>query len=158
MSAQIIILPVIRAMNAPAANVDHFLGGVIKVVSPTPSKSWGWFMKNTYPQSKSPSQRLSHLRLAASNREPEYGATREEFEERVFRVASHFNIMRFGTHNGSEIKTVKSFAVAVYLAHNNPRMLIYAVTDEGQAFCIPKKDYGKYAQLWLSMNKSEERA
>jgi hypothetical protein len=66
--------------------------------------------------------------------------------------------MRFGTHNGSEIKTVKSFAVAVYLAHNNPRMLIYAVTDEGQAFCIPKKDYGKYAQLWLSMNKSEERA
>ena len=113
-------------------------------------------MKTPYPQPKSPSQRLSHLRLAASNREPEYGTTREAFEERVFRTASHFNIVKYGTFNGSEIATVKSFAVAVYLAHANPRMLIYAVSSEGLAFCIPKKDYGKYAEIWLSM--AEKRA
>ena len=112
-------------------------------------------MKTIYPQPKSPSQRLSHLRLAASNREPEFGATREVFEERAFRTATHFNVVRFGTHNGSEIATVKSFAVAVYLAHDNPRMLIYAVSSEGQAFCIPKKDYGKYAQIWMGMHKGQ---
>jgi hypothetical protein len=112
-------------------------------------------MKTTYPQPKSPSQRLTHLRLAASNREPEFGATREAFEERVFRTASHFNIVKYGTFNGSEIATVKSFAVAVYLAHENPRMLIYAVTDDGRAFCIPKKDYEKFAEIWLGMHKGQ---
>ena len=113
-------------------------------------------MKTPYPQPKSPSQRLSHLRLAVSNREPEYGRTREEFEERVFRCASHFNVVRYGTFNGSEIATVKSFPVALAVAHDNPRMLVYAVSSEGLAFCIPKKDYGKYAEIWLSM--AEKRA
>jgi hypothetical protein len=112
-------------------------------------------MKNTYPQSKSPSQRLSHLRLAASNREPEFGASREEFEERVFRCASHFNVVRFGTHNGSEIKTVKTFSEAIYNAYGNSRALIYAVSSEGQAFCIPQKQYEHYAEIWLGMNKGQ---
>ena len=110
-------------------------------------------MNDTYPKPKLPSQRLSHLRLAASNREPEFGATREVFEERVFRCATHFNVVRYGTHNGSEIKTVKTFSEAIYNAYGNPRALIYAVTNDGRAFCIPKTQYGKYAEVWLSMAK-----
>ena len=111
-------------------------------------------MKTTYPQPKSLSQRLSHLRLAASNREPEFGASREAFEERIFRCASHFNVVRFGTHNGSEIKTVKTFSEAVYNAYGNPRALVYAITINGDAFCIPRKEWNHYAEVWMSMRKS----
>jgi hypothetical protein len=109
-------------------------------------------MKEHYPLPKT----NQPLTLAASNREPEFGATREEFEERLFRTADHFNIVRFGTHNGSEIKTVRNFAEAIYWAHNNPRVLIYVVTLSGNAFCMSRKDYNRYAEIWLSMRKQRE--
>ncbi len=110
-------------------------------------------MKERYPRS-TPSTRLKHLRLATSNRKPEFGATREAFEERIFRCANHFNVVRFGVPSGSEIKTVKTFSEAIYNAHGNPRALIYAVALSGDAFCISKTEYGKYAEVWLSMRRS----
>lgn len=104
-------------------------------------------MKETYPV---PGKR-PHLTLVPTG---EYGNTLDEFEEKIFREADHFNVVRFGTHNGSEIKTVKSFAEAVYIASNDPRILIYAVALSGRAFCLARKDFGKFAEIWLEMHPS----
>lgn len=104
--------------------------------------------KETYPQ---PGVTPGRPRLAYANPNPEYGATREQWEERVFRQASHYNVVRFKALGGSDIATVKSFPLALYLAHKEggERKLIYVVTEQGEAFCMSPKDYDKFAQLYL---------
>lgn len=107
-------------------------------------------MTDYYPP---PAQRKrpKHLSLAASNPAPlnEFGATIEEREERIFRSALYFSIIRFGVPNGSECATTNTFPKALALASGNDRTLIYCVNSEGTSFCVPKKDYPKYAELWL---------
>ncbi len=112
-------------------------------------------MNNTYPTPK-PRVRV-RLKVAASNDAPEFGATREQYEERIFRAAMCFNVVRFGTHNGSEIATTNSYPKALALAHGNPRALIYVVASDGSAFCMPSKDYLKYAEIHLGMSKLGEQ-
>jgi hypothetical protein len=85
----------------------------------------------------------------------EFGATQQDWEERIFRQASYFTVVRFGVLGGSQCATVKGFAEAYYLAHQEPRALIYAVAGNGQAFCIPKTDYSKYAEIWFSRASSK---
>jgi hypothetical protein len=82
----------------------------------------------------------------------EFGNNVDEFEERIFRNASHFNVVRFGTHNGSESTTTDNFLKALELVKNEPRALIYAATTEGRAFCVPKKQYEKYRKLWETIH------
>ena len=106
-------------------------------------------MRDHYP----PPHQSKRPHLATSQREPEFGTTVDEWEERIFRVASHFNVVRYGTHNGSEVATVATFPKALALAGNNARALIYAVTYEGRAFCIPSKAYQHYAEIWLSLRR-----
>lgn len=108
-------------------------------------------MTDSYPHPK-PRAKPKHLRLASTTPLSEFGNSREEFEERIFRSAFCFNVVRFGSHNGSEIATVTRFPQALALAQGNKRVLIYCVNSAGNAFCIPWKEYPKYAELWLSRN------
>lgn len=104
--------------------------------------------KETYPLPR------QAPRLVYNNTNPEYGATREQYEERVFRQAHHFNVVRFTPTHGDFIATVKTFPEAIYLAlgdESEGNKLIYVVTERGDAFCMSPKDYGKYALLHLAL-------
>ena len=99
-----------------------------------------------YPLPKKPKLRL----IVNTKPDPAFSGTREEWEEYVFTRADHFNIVRFGSHNGSESTTVGSFAEAIHIALNNPRALIYAAcTGSGDAFCVARKDWEKFARITL---------
>lgn len=98
-------------------------------------------------------------RLAYDNPNPEYGISRADWEERVFRHADHFNVARFTPTTGTFIATVKTFAEALYLALEDEaegRKLIYVVGAHYDAFCMSPKDYPKFAELTLKMR--EERS
>lgn len=102
--------------------------------------------KETYPLPGQP------LKLVVNNANPEYGENRAQWEERVFRIADHFNVVRFTGGGGSDICTVKTFSEALQLAHNKPRHLIYVVADEGHmAFPMSPKDHAKFAEITLQM-------
>lgn len=103
--------------------------------------------RDTYP----PPGFNPRLRLASVNETPEFGATREQWEERIFRIADHFNVVRHNPGGGSDIATVKTFTEALFLAHNKERHLVYVVTLNGDAFCMPPKDYAKFADMTLKM-------
>lgn len=99
---------------------------------------------DTYPLPR------ADLRIAASNINPEY-TTVEEREDAIFGRADHFTVVRFGTHNGSESTTRPSFAEAVYLAHDNPRALVYAVCSiTGESFCVARKRWEHFAEVCLN--------
>ena len=110
--------------------------------------------KEPYPL---PGQTPGRLRLIVDNPNPEFGATREEYEERVFHDASHFNIVRFKAHGGSEIATTPSFrkALVIALANDEHRYLIYVVGKNGEAFCMSPKDYPKFARLYVNRQTQE---
>jgi len=93
-------------------------------------------------------QQRPKLKLVRED-DPEFGGTLQEFEDRIFRDAQFFFVVRFGTHNGSECQTTSSFPVALYLAHQKPRTLLYVISHSGRAFCMSHHDYARYAQLWL---------
>ena len=84
--------------------------------------------------------------------------TWEEYEEQLFRAYSHFNVVRFGRYEGGEVCTVKTFPEALYIAHENPRSLIYVVSDTGAAFCMDRKDREKFAKIWMAIYKPSEEA
>lgn len=91
--------------------------------------------------------------LVHSQPDPDFGHDRATYEARLFNRCDHFNLVRYGAF-GSEMMTTENFAVALYVATNNPRTLIYAVDSRsGDAFCIGKADYGKYAEAWLGRRK-----
>jgi len=110
-------------------------------------------MKETYPAPKA--GRTRHLSVVASNaaRTAEYGDSLAAFEERIFRGAICFNVVRFGVPAGSECQTTDSFPRALWLAHQQPRTLIYVVSSDGRAFCMSHKDYGKFALIWQETHK-----
>lgn len=108
--------------------------------------------KETYPKPRGNARPKPKLTLVPNTDNPEFGVTREAYEEQVFRRADHFNVVRYNSHNGSEITTVKSFPHALHLAHGKPRHLIYAVVSHtSEAFCISPKEYNRYAEIWLSL-------
>lgn len=100
--------------------------------------------QETYPLPGAP------LKLVYNNENPEYGAPRAQWEERVFRQATHFNVVRIVAGNGSDIATVDTYAKALHLAYGKLRTLIYVVAPR-EAFCMSNKDYGKFAEIALSM-------
>ena len=79
--------------------------------------------------------------------------TWDQYEERLFRNVDYFNVVRFGHYEGGEVCTVKTFPEALYIAHENPRSLIYVVTAAGHAFCMDRKDREKYGRIWLEIFK-----
>jgi|SRR6185312_5027575 len=110
-------------------------------------------MKETYPAPRGKPV------LVSSNPDPDFSGDRRQYEDRVFRRADHFNIVRFTSHSGSQTCTVKTFAEAVYVAHKEPRALIYAVDSRtGDAFCIVREDWSHYAEVWLSLHPRKEGA
>ena len=109
-------------------------------------------MNDTYPQPARKGKKQpkpSHLTLAHSFTENDFDCDLDTWEERVFRGAAYFNVVRFGSHNGSEIKTVETLPQALAEAGDNKRALIYGVCLSGRALCIPRKAYAHYAQVWL---------
>ena len=112
-------------------------------------------MPNSYPHPK-PRAKPKHLRLASTTPLNEFGNSREEYEERIFRSAICFNVVRFGSHNGSEIATTDTFPKALALAATSQRSLIYAVNSAGDAFCIPKSSYLYYSEVWLGMRRAAQ--
>ena len=105
-------------------------------------------MKDHYPPStkrRAPPPVTDH--------EPEFGHTREEYEDGIFLTVSYFSVVRFGVPSGSQCATTNSFPKALALAHDNDRALIYCINIAGRAFCIPKKQYEHFAVLWMSMRK-----
>lgn len=106
---------------------------------------------DTYPASK---RTRLQLEVVEGNPHPDpvYGGTRQQYEEWVFRNADHFNVVRFTSHSGSQIMMLKSFASAVYVASENERSLLYAVSSKtGDAFCVVRDEWPKYAELTLEL-------
>lgn len=93
--------------------------------------------------------------MVCDNPNPEFGATREQYEERVFRAASYYNVVRFRAYGESEIATTTSFRKALTIAHTNDehRYLIYVVAENGEAFCMAPKDHAKFAEIFLQITK-----
>lgn len=108
--------------------------------------------KETYPL---PGQTPGRPRLVYQN---EFGVTREAYEERVFRQAHHYNIVRFRPGGGSDITTVKEFPLALWIAHlkDDHRYLLYVVTEHGDAFCMSHKDYAKFALIHTEMREEKQ--
>lgn len=88
----------------------------------------------------------------------EYPNSLEEWEERVFRDALYFTVVRFGYVSGGEVCTLKTFPEAIYVAHQNERSLLYAVDTKGNGFCMPRKEYEKYARIWLALKGAKDTA
>jgi hypothetical protein len=93
------------------------------------------------------------LKLVRTNDSP--APTREQWEERVFRQADHFNVVRFTPTEGKFLSSgLKTFAEALYMAtriNAGDRVFIYAVNALGEAFSIAAKDYAKFAEITLKL-------
>lgn len=110
--------------------------------------------KDTYPL---PGRSAAFMRAALTNsNSSEFGANRAESEERIFRQAHHYSVVRFRAGGGSEITTTHSFPHALQIAlltDEEHRYLIYAVTERGEAFCMAPSDYPKFALLYTQLRK-----
>ena len=109
---------------------------------------------NTYPAPKPRRVKQPKLTVINYERQPEFGNSVQEWEERIFKRVSHFNVIKFGVPGGSQCATIAAFPQALALAHGNKRMLIYCVDTEGRAFCMSWKDYEKFAEMWLSLRQA----
>jgi hypothetical protein len=82
--------------------------------------------------------------------------TQQEWETSVFRNANHFTVFRYGPGRlPSERRNVtvyQTFTEALEDAADDLRALIYAVTIEGRAVCIPRKEWPHYLELWSSVS------
>jgi len=110
---------------------------------------------DTYP---APNKRakLELIITEGTQPDPAFSGTREQWEEYVFRRADHFNVVRYNSHNGSEIMTLDTFAKAIYIASGNPRSLIYAVcAGSCDAFCVARGDWEKYARITLELRSKQ---
>ena len=108
-------------------------------------------MNEAYPVSKRGSRKQPPAPIVQPFDENCFEGTLADWEERVFRSASHFTVVRYGVATGSERVTVDTFQYALALAGNNPRALVYAVTGSGRTFCVPRKEWLKYYEIWLEM-------
>jgi hypothetical protein len=78
----------------------------------------------------------------------------EDWEHAVFDHADHFRVHRIyglGQHDHIELK---SFVAALLAAgqelRQGRRVLIYAVTSYGRYFAIPRPQWGKYLNIWIT--------
>lgn len=80
--------------------------------------------------------------------------TQKEWEEAVFRNATHFNVFRLyrrraaGTFPKREATAYYTFPEAVADAAPDLQALVYAVTEQGNNFCVPRPEWPKYQQIW----------
>jgi hypothetical protein len=74
--------------------------------------------------------------------------SQRDWERAVLDDATHFNIFRNLGRSNAETKTVRTFPEAVACSEG-PSFLIYAVTAQGRAFCIPPKEYEFYGKRWI---------
>lgn len=80
-------------------------------------------------------------------------AKQQDWEEAIFRNATHFNVFRLHRRVGDKPKEREStayhtFPEAVAQAGGDIRALVYAVTKEGSNFCVPRKEWDKYKAIW----------
>lgn len=110
-------------------------------------------MKEAYPISKKGNRKKPPTPIVQPFDENCFEGTLSDWEQRVFRNASHFTVVRYGVAAGSERATVDTFPQALALAGYNSRVLVYAVTNSGRAFCVPRSEWFKYYDIW---NQREE--
>jgi hypothetical protein len=79
--------------------------------------------------------------------ENKFPPTYDEWEEVVFKNASHFTVYRFlGSHKRDKA-THYSLIEAINDAGDDVRALVYAVTASGQAVCLPRSKWPHFAKL-----------
>lgn len=118
-------------------------------------------MKETYPiptNGKKPPAPSIRARLGTTNstkKRPEdcYLETQRDWEEAIFRHANHFTVFRLhrrvhGTMPERESTVYQTFPEAITVANPDPRLLVYAVTLSGDAFCVPRSEWIKYLDIW----------
>lgn len=84
--------------------------------------------------------------------EHNFTGTLDEWEERVFRNATHFNVYKRLGRGNSESKELKTFPEAVEFAKRDPLFLVYAVTASERFFCVERKNWDKYLTVWYEMH------
>lgn len=82
-----------------------------------------------------------------------FTGTRDQWEEAIFRCAHHFNVFRLHRRLGPrpverETRVYATFPEALADAGQDVQVLIYAVTLEGDNFCLPHNKYDFYTQIW----------
>lgn len=110
-------------------------------------------MKEAYPASKGRGRKQPPTPIIRPFDENCFEGTLADWEQRVFRNASHFTVVRYGVATGSERTTVDTFPQALAVAGYNSRVLVYAVTDSGRAFCVPRSEWFKYYEIWLQLKE-----
>jgi len=74
--------------------------------------------------------------------------TLAEWEEAVFRNASHFTVFRRIGRFNRDTKLFQTFPEAIQNAQDDPTALVYAVTIEGRSLCVVRSQWNHYAQIW----------
>lgn len=86
-----------------------------------------------------------------------YLETQKDWEEAIFRNANHFTVFRL--HRRSTTRPVRErestvfakFSKAIAEAGPDPQALVYAVTINGDNFCVPRTEWARYLTIWLGM-------
>ena len=74
-------------------------------------------------------------------------AREEDWEDAIFRNADHFTVFRTRTDK----QYFNDFAEACINAYHHPRALVYAVARSGRAFCVVRKRWAHYLEIWKVM-------
>lgn len=87
--------------------------------------------------------------------------TRQAWEEAVFQQATHFNVFRLhrrkaaGTFPQRECTVYATFPEAISDATPDEHALVYAVTEQGSNFCIPRSEWGQYTIVWFTKHGAD---
>jgi len=77
----------------------------------------------------------------------------EDWEEAVFRNASHFQIVNY-RQNKSMVRL--NFHMALQEAGGDPENMIYAINPDDRFFCIPRAQWPKYLEIWKNRHVRAE--
>lgn len=125
-------------------------------------------MKETYPvpglkkKPPAPSIRKEFPEVPANAHPNEcLGTDQSRWEEAVFRHAAYFTVIKKNRPAGAPTlkgvrfwrKEFKTFPEAVAEAGGTPQVLVYAITAEGRAVCLPPKEWDKYRKIWEEQHK-----
>ena len=112
---------------------------------------------DTYPLpgQKQPQAPSIQVRPRRPNPPPNecFTGTRDEWEEAIFRHAHHFNVFRLHRRVKlgmpvRETQVYPTFPEATADAGPDIQAMVYAVTENGDSFCVPRKLWGHYQQIW----------
>ena len=96
--------------------------------------------------------------------EHDFSGSSDDWEQRVFDNASHFNLDCFhdkGRHKSS-VETFPEALTQAAIAGDhpdmpNPRVLIYAVTLQGRFIAIPEKKWPAYLERWNAAHPTRKK-